>query len=112
MNRCFAFEPSENQADDTKGLIMIPNVGQLGFYMSTMISDFASELLTTFGGLVRCLFFVEESEKSNKILYRPKLLNQSKLSQVRRWAPLHCRPTLLPLLKIIHPAIIKPILLV
>ncbi|KAI8803231.1 transport protein Trs120 or TRAPPC9 TRAPP II complex subunit-domain-containing protein [Cladochytrium replicatum] len=51
VSRCFAFEPSETQADDTKGLIMIPNVGQLSFYLTTMINDFASEMLTAFGGL-------------------------------------------------------------
>ncbi|KAI9279379.1 TRAPP II complex [Sporodiniella umbellata] len=46
--RCFAFDPTENQPDDTKGLIMIPNVGNMSFYMSTMICDFASEILGQF----------------------------------------------------------------
>ncbi|KAI8991231.1 TRAPP II complex [Mycotypha africana] len=46
--RCFAFDPTENQPDDTKGLIMIPNVGNMSFYMSTMICDFASEVLDQF----------------------------------------------------------------
>ncbi|KAI8972379.1 TRAPP II complex [Pilobolus umbonatus] len=46
--RCFAFDPNENQPDDTKGLIMIPNVGNMSFYMSTMICDFASEILDQF----------------------------------------------------------------
>lgn len=46
--RCFAFDPTENQPDDTKGLIMIPNVGNMSFYMSTMMCDFASELLNQF----------------------------------------------------------------
>ncbi|CEP15600.1 hypothetical protein [Parasitella parasitica] len=46
--RCFAFDPSESQEDDTKGLIMIPNVGNMSFYMSTMICDFASEILEQF----------------------------------------------------------------
>ncbi|KAG1052966.1 hypothetical protein G6F43_004920 [Rhizopus delemar] len=46
--RCFAFDPTENQPDDTKGLIMIPNVGNMSFYMSTMICDFASEILDQF----------------------------------------------------------------
>ncbi|CAG8433855.1 6997_t:CDS:10 [Diversispora eburnea] len=52
-NRCFAFDPSENQPDDTKGLIMIPNVGNIEFYISTMISDFANNILTEFGNLVK-----------------------------------------------------------
>ncbi|KAJ3122079.1 hypothetical protein HK098_003143 [Nowakowskiella sp. JEL0407] len=52
-SRCFAFEPSETQADDTKGVIMIPNVGHLSFYLSTMINDFASELLSGFGNLAQ-----------------------------------------------------------
>ncbi|KAG2221446.1 hypothetical protein INT45_005251 [Circinella minor] len=46
--RCFAFDPTETQPDDTKGLIMIPNVGNMSFYMSTMICDFASEILSQF----------------------------------------------------------------
>ncbi|KAI8877388.1 Trs120-domain-containing protein [Backusella circina FSU 941] len=46
--RCFAFDPTETQADDTKGLIMIPNVGNMSFYMSTMICDFTSEILNQF----------------------------------------------------------------
>ncbi|RUS24192.1 transport protein Trs120 or TRAPPC9 TRAPP II complex subunit-domain-containing protein [Jimgerdemannia flammicorona] len=50
--RCFAFDPNENQPDTTKGLIMIPNVGNMSFYMSTMICDFASELLSEFSTLV------------------------------------------------------------
>ncbi|ORX53995.1 Trs120-domain-containing protein [Hesseltinella vesiculosa] len=49
--RCFAFDPTENQPDDTKGLIMIPNVGNLSFYMSTMICDFASEILSQFDNI-------------------------------------------------------------
>jgi hypothetical protein len=54
--RCFAFDPTENQPDDTKGLIMIPNVGNMSFYMSTMMCDFASELLNQFEMIVsgRC----------------------------------------------------------
>ena len=54
--RCFAFDPTENQPDDTKGLIMIPNVGNMSFYMSTMMCDFASELLSQFEAIVCILF--------------------------------------------------------
>lgn len=32
---------------------MIPNVGNISFYMSTMICDFASEILTQFGSLAK-----------------------------------------------------------
>nr|KAJ3417820.1 hypothetical protein HK105_000755 [Polyrhizophydium stewartii] len=51
--RCFGFEPSDAQADDVKGLIMIPNVGDISFYLQTMINDFTSDLLLAFGSLVR-----------------------------------------------------------
>ncbi|KAI7885172.1 Trs120-domain-containing protein [Lichtheimia hyalospora FSU 10163] len=51
VSRCFAFDPTETQPDDTKGLIMIPNVGNMSFYMSTMICDFASEILSQFAML-------------------------------------------------------------
>ncbi|CAG8555401.1 15541_t:CDS:10 [Funneliformis mosseae] len=50
-HRCFAFDPSEDQPDDTKGLIMIPDVGKIDFYMGTMISDFANSILNEFGNL-------------------------------------------------------------
>ncbi|KAI8929144.1 transport protein Trs120 or TRAPPC9 TRAPP II complex subunit-domain-containing protein [Entophlyctis helioformis] len=49
--RCFGFEPSESQADDTKGLIMIPNVGDISFYLQTMINDFTADLLIAVGSL-------------------------------------------------------------
>ncbi|RIB16973.1 TRAPP II complex [Gigaspora rosea] len=64
--RCFAFDPAENQPDDTKGLIMIPNVGNLGFYMSTMISDFASNILTEFGALATSI-------EKKSIIHSPKI---------------------------------------
>ncbi|KAK9764972.1 hypothetical protein K7432_007067 [Basidiobolus ranarum] len=51
MSRCYAFEPSDSQADDTKGIIMIPNVGNVTFYMNTMICDFASSMLNAFGNM-------------------------------------------------------------
>jgi hypothetical protein len=59
--RCFAFDPTENQPDDTKGLIMIPNVGNMSFYMSTMICDFASEILDQFASIA------ERIEKLNAL---------------------------------------------
>ncbi|KAL7320454.1 hypothetical protein PS15m_000343 [Mucor circinelloides] len=62
--RCFAFDPTENQPDDTKGLIMIPNVGNMSFYMSTMICDFASEILDQFASIA-------ERIESLKVLESP-----------------------------------------
>ncbi|KAI9475700.1 MAG: TRAPP II complex [Benjaminiella poitrasii] len=62
--RCFAFDPTENQPDDTKGLIMIPNVGNMSFYMSTMICDFASEILDQFATIA-------ERIESLKVLESP-----------------------------------------
>ncbi|CAG8455040.1 13226_t:CDS:10 [Acaulospora morrowiae] len=65
-NRCFAFDPSENQPDDTKGLIMIPNVGNMEFYISTMISDYANNILTEFGNLAAKI-------EKKSIIYSPKI---------------------------------------
>ncbi|KAG1461641.1 hypothetical protein G6F56_005681 [Rhizopus delemar] len=48
VTRCFAFDPTENQADNANGLIMIPNIGNMAFYMSTMMNDFANEMLAQF----------------------------------------------------------------
>ncbi|TPX66055.1 hypothetical protein SpCBS45565_g04757 [Spizellomyces sp. 'palustris'] len=51
-SRCFAFEPTEQQADDTRGCIMIPDdPKKLSFYLMTQINDLANELLVAFGNL-------------------------------------------------------------
>ncbi|ORX48573.1 Trs120-domain-containing protein [Hesseltinella vesiculosa] len=52
VTRCFAFDPMDSQTDDTKGVIMIPNVGDTQFYLGTMLNDFSSEILNLFGTLV------------------------------------------------------------
>ncbi|KAI9101236.1 transport protein Trs120 or TRAPPC9 TRAPP II complex subunit-domain-containing protein [Phlyctochytrium arcticum] len=50
VSRCFAFEPTEQQADDTRGCIMIPDDSKkLSFYLMTQINDLANELVTAFG---------------------------------------------------------------
>ncbi|KAI8375365.1 TRAPP II complex [Choanephora cucurbitarum] len=81
VTRCFAFEPSETQEDDTKGLIMMPNVGNMSFYMSTMICDFASEILELFSVLATSI-------QSTGVIESPLALNipiknraQQRLSQ-------------------------------
>ncbi|KAJ3311956.1 hypothetical protein HDU76_002999 [Blyttiomyces sp. JEL0837] len=48
VTRCFAFEPPDIVPDDVKNLLMIPNEGQLSFYLATMINNFASDLLIAF----------------------------------------------------------------
>ena len=55
--KCFAFEPDENQPDDEKNVIMIPNQSeeQLSFYMGTMIADFVSSILQSLSGLVESI---------------------------------------------------------
>ncbi|CAG8526638.1 6126_t:CDS:10 [Ambispora leptoticha] len=72
-HRCFAFNPAETQPDDTKGLIMIPNVGNMGFYMSTMICDFASDILTEFGNVAAAI-------EKKSIIDSPKISSTSMLS--------------------------------
>jgi hypothetical protein len=52
VTRCFAFDPPEDQADNASGLIIIPNIGNITFYMSTMMNDFANEVLTQFSVIV------------------------------------------------------------
>ncbi|GAN03919.1 hypercellular protein [Mucor ambiguus] len=80
--RCFAFDPSETQEDDTKGLIMIPNVGNMSFYMSTMICDFASEILEQFAILANRIQNLEtlESPVPNNN-HTPSRRDQHRLSQ-------------------------------
>ncbi|CAO3597656.1 unnamed protein product [Absidia cylindrospora] len=67
--RCFAFDPTENQPDDTKGLIMIPNVGNLSFYMSTMVCDFASEILSQFANIATKIEQLPSLESPMQIQY-------------------------------------------
>ncbi|KAI8820488.1 TRAPP II complex [Fimicolochytrium jonesii] len=51
-SRCFAFEPADQQADDTRGCIMIPDdPKKLSFYLMTQINDLANELLVSFGNM-------------------------------------------------------------
>ncbi|KAI7903009.1 TRAPP II complex [Cokeromyces recurvatus] len=84
-NRCFAFDPSETQEDNTKGLIMIPNVGNMSFYMSTMICDFASEILEQFTVIAKDIenLQVLESPLPSRISKQYKQEgNQSKTSKI------------------------------
>ncbi|KAG2187872.1 hypothetical protein INT44_000622, partial [Umbelopsis vinacea] len=77
--RCFAFDPTENQPDDTKGLIMIPNVGNMSFYMSTMMCDFASELLSQFEMIAHRIETLQmlESPLQNNMLGPPTNIRAS-----------------------------------
>ncbi|CAO3627480.1 unnamed protein product [Cunninghamella blakesleeana] len=68
ITRCFAFDPIDSQPDDTKGVIMIPNVGDIFFYLNTMMYDFASELLSQFSISVKEIGYqlgIESSAQSN-----------------------------------------------
>ncbi|KAI7900256.1 TRAPP II complex [Cokeromyces recurvatus] len=80
--RCFAFDPTENQPDDTKGLIMIPNVGNMSFYMSTMICDFASEILDQFAAIAERIENLKVLESPLPVGYTPKSFEQSNGNQM------------------------------
>ncbi|KAG0167730.1 hypothetical protein DFQ30_005723 [Apophysomyces sp. BC1015] len=90
--RCFAFDPTETQADDTKGLIMIPNVGNMSFYMSTMICDFASEILNQFSTIaarIERLQILESpilahSRGENKIVPQPSTSSPNPAAEFNR----------------------------
>lgn len=43
--RCYAFSASEAQKDNVEGLVVIPTVGNLHFYMATLLADFCASLL-------------------------------------------------------------------
>ncbi|KAI8075820.1 TRAPP II complex [Gilbertella persicaria] len=78
--RCFAFDPNENQPDDTKGLIMIPNVGNMSFYMSTMICDFASEILDQFASIADRIEKLKMLESPIPMGFMPLLQPQPSVS--------------------------------
>lgn len=50
MSRHFAFEPGETVEDNNPGVVVIPNqdLGQIQFYIQTMLNDFAISLLRRF----------------------------------------------------------------
>ncbi|KAG9285352.1 hypothetical protein G9A89_010827 [Geosiphon pyriformis] len=79
-HRCFAFNPAETQPDDTKGLIMLPNFGDMGFYMSTMICDFASNILTEFGNVASMI-------EKKTIINSPKIPSISSTSNSNTLQP-------------------------
>lgn len=43
--RCYAFNPGEGHKDNTEGLVVIPDVGDLGFYLGTLLAELASSML-------------------------------------------------------------------
>lgn len=53
---------------------MIPNVGNMSFYMSTMICDFASEILDQFATIVCISFTINTNNFINFLLNRLDVL--------------------------------------
>ncbi|KAL7753821.1 hypothetical protein RI367_000753 [Sorochytrium milnesiophthora] len=51
VTRCFAFNPPDGFSDDIPGLVVIPSVGDLEFYVHNMWCDMASNLLSAFNRL-------------------------------------------------------------
>ncbi|KAI8343814.1 TRAPP II complex [Blakeslea trispora] len=92
--RCFAFDPNENQPDDTKGLIMIPNVGNMSFYMSTMICDFASEILDQFASIADRIEKLKMLESPIPVGFLPRNVEQTRVQpQPSSSSPGHRLPT-------------------
>lgn len=44
-HRCYAFDPPEDLPDNVEGLVVVPSVGDLNFYISTLLADFTASLL-------------------------------------------------------------------
>jgi hypothetical protein len=51
-NRCYAFNPREDQNDNAEGLVVIPNVGDLDFYINTLLAELASNMLSGISKIV------------------------------------------------------------
>lgn len=55
----YGFDPTETQVHEGRGikegegLVMIPGTGDVGFYLNTVLADFASGVLWEFSNLVR-----------------------------------------------------------
>lgn len=52
-NRCYAFNPRESQNDNAEGLVVIPNVGDVDFYINTLLAELASNMLAGVSQIVR-----------------------------------------------------------
>lgn len=53
--RCYAFNPVEEQKDNAEGLVVIPGVGDPGFYVKTLLAELMSGVLAGLSRLVRVL---------------------------------------------------------
>lgn len=51
-SRCYAFNPRESQNDNAEGLVVIPNVGDLDFYINTLLAELASNMLAGISQIV------------------------------------------------------------
>lgn len=51
--RCYAFNPQDGQNDNVDGLVVIPNVGDMHFYVATLLADFAASVLHGLSDVVR-----------------------------------------------------------
>lgn len=54
-HRCYAFDPPEGLHDNVEGLVVVPSVGDLNFYISTLLADFAASLLHKLSNLASYL---------------------------------------------------------
>lgn len=59
--RCYAFNPEEEQKDNAKGLVVIPNVGDAAFYIHTLLAELSSGILAGLGGIVGCMLLILQS---------------------------------------------------
>lgn len=56
--RCYAFNPSETQKDNAEGLVVIPTVGDLSFYINTLLAELASGILAGLSNVVSGSYLV------------------------------------------------------
>lgn len=54
-SRCYAFDPPEGMPDNVEGMVMVPSVGDLNFYISTLLADFAASILHELSNLASYL---------------------------------------------------------
>ena len=57
--RCYAFDLGEGQTDEVKGVVVVPDIGGLAFYMGTLLVDLAASILHELSNLVGCSFLVQ-----------------------------------------------------
>ena len=70
--RCYAFNPADHQSDDADGLVLIPTVGDLGFYIHTLLAELSSSILAGLSRAVSLMFLLRGRSARSSTDHAPR----------------------------------------